>query len=94
MGSLLSPQPRELGEARLGCPQRWPACHVARTTVLSLGGVFGALGLLQEGLQKVVRCRPVTKPGHCPCFEWEKTARVRNLEEVEDHFGNLLFKTS
>lgn len=35
-------------------------------------GVFGALGLLQEGQQEVVPCKPVAKPGHCLCFEWEK----------------------
>lgn len=70
------------------------ALHVLRTTVASFKGVFGALGLTQEGLQKVVRCKSVTKPGHCLCFEWQKTGRARNLEKVEDHFGSLLFKSS
>lgn len=65
---------------------------VVRTTVPSLKGVFRALRLQQEGVLKVVRCKPLTQTGCCLCFEWEKTVRARNLEKVEDHFGNLLFK--
>ena len=46
------PWPREQGEGRLGCLRRWPACDAVRTMAPSLRGVFGALGLPQEGLQK------------------------------------------